>query len=309
MIPQNRKYFVIIVHHGNPQHTNVAITSLTSGRKAPHGIMVVNNGDKPYNVPATDHIWIVRPPRNYGYAAGLNVGLGALLAHGVTEHDIVVCMNNNIEVQADTLYKLARWWQTHPRPSFAGVMVKEGPGTVPGLGYINLLTGRSQLYRKPKKTTSTSHSWLRMAHLATQMPYVHGAFFAAPYGAFMETKGIPDHYFLYWEDALLSTRARRRGIPLQVARQVGVLHRRHQDSRNQTDRLYYLVRNGALFLEQETAWPWRRYWWLANRLRLMYHTARPHANPAVRQALLDVIHNISGPRSPKHAIRDRHTRI
>jgi GT2 family glycosyltransferase len=190
-------------------------------------------------------------------------------------------MNNDVTVYQETFHELRHWWQANPREALLGVATEEASGIIAGLGYVDLLTGRTRS-RKPHRYS---------------LPYIHGSFFAAPYIVFMKTQGLTEEYFLYWEDAQLGVRAARRRVPLRVSRRVRVAHHQRPSPARVQDQLYYLVRNGALFLERETPPLWRSYWWLYNRLRLVYHTARPAGSKVVRQALADARRGVTGQRT------------
>jgi len=99
---------------------------------------------------------------------------------------------------------------------------------------------------------------------------------------------------MYWEDILLSRRVQQAGWPLKFASSVQVKHSENQQAPT-GKHLYYLVRNGALFLEQETAWPTRSSWWVLNRLRRIYHHAR--RTPVVSKALDDATHGVTAQRA------------
>lgn len=282
MNPQNRKYYLILVHYENAQATHQALHALHACAAPPDEIIIIDHGEHPFR---HDHSYpdiIVRPQHNTGFAGGVNSGLGVLLSRHIKGHDIVVVTNNDVTVYPTTFQELRRWWAARQRSALVGVMTEEPHGTVEGISYVNLLTGRSQLYGRPPR------------HM---LPYIHGAFFAAPYELFMRTRGLPESYFLYWEDAAFSARVRAARLPLLTARLVRVAHHPSTATPPRGAQLYYLVRNGALFLEHESPALWRQYWWLVNRLRLIYHTLRPGSSPHVRRALYDAVRRRLGPRT------------
>lgn len=272
MYPQTRKYYVILVHYGDPDQTHKTLTSLINCQLPPHDIIVVDHARLPYFSQNSIACHLIRPQRNTGYAGGINIGLGALISRGISENDIVVVMNNDVIVGPAAFRQLRHYWH-----SCSGHAILGAAG-----GHVNLLTGRTC----PGQPASRPH----------HLPYLDGAFLSAPLSVFMRTKGLPEQYFMYWEDALFSARARRRGLPLQTLPTIQVRHQSAAGSQPSGDKLYYLVRNGALFLEQETPPPWRLYWYFANRARLVYHAIRRHRPPAVRRALLDAVRGKTGPR-------------
>lgn len=261
MIPQIRKYFILIVHYGNVATTNTLVTTLLASAASPEKIIVVDHADVPTKFSfSSSKVQIIRPEENSGYAGGVNIGLGILLAEKIVRDDIVVCCNNDVQITPETLSQLSQWWQDNPEPALAGV---KG-------GHVNLCTGRA--------TLNPDYSLLPTHYL---LPYIHGAFFCAPYRVLMRLTGLPTHYFLYWEDVLLSQRAMATGIPLRLLTAVEVSHADQPKANYTEQQMYYLVRNGALFLQQETSPPWRVWWWLLNKFRWVFHRG------IVRRALRD----------------------
>jgi GT2 family glycosyltransferase len=276
MNPQTRKYYVLLVHYGDSTPTDTALSSLINCQQPPDKIFVIDHGKTPFTSPHSQLI-IVKPEFNAGYFAGINTGLGALVAHRASPHDIVVVMNNDIKISPTTFVQLRAWWQKHPQNALLGIS---------NFAYVNLFTGRANF------TSPTCPP--KPCAKAGNFPYIHGAFFSAPYHVFMSLRGLPDRYFLYWEDVLLSTQVSRLNIPLRITKKINIIHHQ-QPPAPASDQLYYLVRNGALFLERETPLPWRFYWWIINRLRFIYHSLRtPHS--VVGLALRDAIKNKTGPR-------------
>lgn len=254
--------------------TQMSINALLAGETIPTRIIVVDHADTPF-VATTPAVLAIRPPAAGGYACGVNLGLGALTATGTTTADIVIAMNNDVEVYPETLAALIEWWRTARQPGLVGAMVEEHT-LVAGGGAVNPFTGRAIL-------RST----------AGKLNYIHGAFIAATYGTWLTLHGMPEHYFMYWEDALLGLMARQRGYRLAFAPTVRVKH--HNASQKTAPHIYYLVRNGALYLEQELPAPWRWYWYIGNRLRYWWHrahTGRKHR--IVAAALADALAGVTG---------------
>lgn len=311
MNPQRRKHFAILVHHGNSKRTHRALSSLIDCPLPPDKIIIIDHAKQPYRAAHHNSCRVIRPQQNNGYAAGINIGLGILISLNIKEHDIVIVTNNDIIVSPLALQQLRKWWQDNPADALLGTSIMENSQTLAGDGHVNLLTGRTHLHplsqdaptarpgRNVKRAppTAPASAERRRAGRPGCVEYIHGAFFSAPYRVFMRTKGLPEHYFLYWEDVLFSQRVKQAGIPLFTTNTVTVTHQQRKHSKDSRDHLYYLVRNGALFLAEETSLPWRQYWRLSNRLRLLYHTLKPHCNPIVKLALRDAIRGVTGPRT------------
>jgi len=291
MNPQNRKYFVIIVQYGDPNKTQKALASICHYSPAPDHIIVVDQGTEPLKLTEklTQEVTIIRRKGNNGYAAAINTGFGALVSLGATENDIVVVMNNDITFSSDTFHELRQWWNNNPTDALLGVSIHERNLRLSGAGEINLINGRlnlltnSDFIKRPNLLEKPS------SILRKKIPCIHGALFAAPFRVFLRLQGLSEKYFMYWEDADLSVRAARLNIPLRLASQVQAIHHCTAIDKIENYHLYYLVRNGAIFLEKETPFLWRKYWWLLNRLRFLYHSSPLSQKPLVRQALIDAI--------------------
>lgn len=290
MNPQRRKHFVILVHHGSQKRTREALSSFLDCQMPPDKIIVIDHAKQPYHATQHDLCHIIRPQQNNGYAAGINIGLGVLIALSVEEDDIIIVANNDITVDPLALQKLRKWWQDNPADALLGTGIREDGKTLSGTRCVDLLTGRTHLHSKDSSVVVKSTS-----RFNTKLNYIHGAFFSAPYKVFLQAKGMPESYFLYWEDVLFSHKVKQAGVPLLTTDIINITHQQHKNKKVSRDHLYYLVRNGALFLEKETPTPWRQYWWIFNRLRFIYHTIRSHRDPVVKLALRDAIRGVTGP--------------
>ncbi|KKT94253.1 MAG: hypothetical protein UW94_C0001G0102 [Parcubacteria group bacterium GW2011_GWA2_45_14] len=287
MNPQIKKHFAITVHYGDPAPTNRTVQSLLQNNDPPDFIIVINHGPTGLSLKTNPRLVQLNPPNNAGYAAGINMGLGVISTLQASPSDIITCLNNDVIVPRDTFTKLRQWWSDYPDNILLGLTVHQ-PNQPPQLsGQVNLLTGRCRL-------TNIALPTHQNRHLFT-LPYIHGACFSAPLNLLLLNHGLPSEYFMYWEDVLFSQQTMRRHLPLRTASNITVIHdEESSDSAASTKKTYYLVRNGALFLERETFWPWRCYWWIANRLRYAYHRLR-RRHPVVIQALRDAINRTTGP--------------
>jgi GT2 family glycosyltransferase len=254
MIPQIRKYFVITVHFGPPNTTDKLLHSLAGNTELPDKVIVVDHALEPYKPPVVSmNIQTIRPERNEGYAAGINLAFGTLLSQSTGADDIVICLNNDVVVEKDTIKNIKEWWQAHSAPVLAGSTA----------GILNLLTGRSVL---------TSHM---PSHVPWwQSVYMHGACMIAPLKICLDAKALPESFFLYWEDVAFSRAIQKLGYKLMIIPGITLSH---PDARQVgSDQLFYLVRNGAWYLEHKLNFLGRVYWYLVNRLRYVYHSARGH---------------------------------
>lgn len=277
MIPHIRKYHVVTVHFGKDDTTKTLIEQLTSGEKIPDQIIVVDHAQNPFRMESQDRVRVVRPEKNAGYGAGINLGLGVLAGLGISREDIVIALNNDVQVSPQSLAHIEAWWGSHPNTKLAGIH----------LGRVNLLTGRAHL-----------NSTFFFLFSFFSLSYLDGACLITPLATFLALQGLPSGNFMYWEDVEFSCRASQVGIPLLAIPDTGITHRDQPASAVAGDHLYYLVRNGAMFLSQKAPRPWRYIWKIKNLLRLIYHSLKPASQTSliVRHALQDAWRSKTGPR-------------
>lgn len=268
MIPQPPRLAVITVHYGDPRITTDALTALWHSSRPPDRVIIIDHARQPLSLPSHPNQQTIRPAGNAGYAAGLNIGLGMVFSAKPADEDIVVCMNNDALVSPHTLARVLEYCHRAAQPALVGAR----------WGVVNPLTGRAHL-------TSPSS---RAPH-PSSLSYIDGAFFTAPWSVFRRLKKIPDDYFMYWEESVLNYHLQRLGIPRHVIPDLDIQHDDTKPSTQSDQQTYFLVRNGAHFLQTYTPWPLRLWWWNYNRLRYVYHLGRGHRSSRIRQALKDAM--------------------
>ncbi len=270
MSPHKTKWFAVIVHYGNVRETNELVRSLFGVFDV---TIVVDHGPQSQVLSFADkNTVVVRPSTNTGYGGGIEVGLGALFNFSPDASDMIIIMNNDIQLQGESVQNIKKWWSRQKAPVIAGLK----------MGTVNMKNGRTSISDYPLKSSPYN------------LTYLHGSLISGPYHI-VRALHIPQHYFMYWEDVFLSAYAKKKGIKLAAIENINVQHDESTNMKSD-DHTYYLVRNGALFLERETTGHWKTYWWLRNRLRLLYQLL-PTGNPQrkiVKRALLDAMRKRTG---------------
>ena len=263
MIPQERKYFIIIVHYGQEQPTKSLINSLIKQINNRSTIIVVDHAKSPLGNSWEENVIVVRPHTNNGYAGGLTTGLGVALSKGALGGDVMVCMNNDLSVGQDFIKNMQTWVEHHPKATIAG----------PVVGYLNLLTGRARLSSASEKVG------------IFEQKFIHGACMVITLQAVLDSGAFPEEYFMYWEDVLIANHIKRRG---GVIRRIPLKSFKHEEREPSNASLYYLVRNGVVYLETETPLFWPAYWMVANRVRYIWHahvSKKLHIAKAIRDGI------------------------
>jgi len=138
---------------------------------------------------------IIYSERNLGFSGGNNIGIRKALAQG---SEWIVLINNDTVVDTTFIARLRASLPSHP--AVVGIALNEGTRTVYA-GRVSWLT------------PTLSHLTASVGP-SDEATYAIGAGVAAHRHVF-ETVGLLDEaYFLYFEDAEFSVRARRAGVPV-----------------------------------------------------------------------------------------------
>ena len=205
----------------------------------------------------------IRNEENVGFARGMNVGMRFAIAHGA---EYLWILNNDTEVEVGTLTEL--------------VLTAKSSGT------RNLYSPLIVFPDGKEWFSGGEIMWWRMRAVHTlirhrdDVPYVTGfltgcALFLSKASA-VRLNLFDERYFLYYEDADLSVRAKALGMDCIMVPKARIIH--SESSRSNPDKLYWLVRSGLQFFDHRSPAllrPWifcftllRR---LKNRIDVMNH--------------------------------------
>ena len=201
-----------------------------------------------------DNGWIsVLLDNNAGFGAGVNAGLAAARRVGA---DAYLLINPDAEIDAATLSALHDHVREHPLDLVAPKITRpDGANWSQGFG-VDLRSGRMRSRPGLLNLTPAEAPWLTGTCLALSSELLD------------RIEGMPDGYFLYWEDVDFSMRVRRAGGRLSVRNDLTAIHDEggtQRDTRSRTRPLsnryyYYNCRNRLLFatnhLGRRARWSW-----------------------------------------------------
>lgn len=180
----------------------------------------------------------IRNEENVGFARGMNVGIRFAIAHGA---EYLWILNNDTEVDAQALRELASAAKIQGNGALLSPIVLTPHGDPWFSG------GEIRWWR------------MRVEHVYPGLqggdaPYETG--FLSGCALFFSKKAIvklglfDERYFLYYEDADLSVRAKRLGMKLLMIPKSIVLH--SEESKSNPAKLYWLVFSGLQFFQKNT---------------------------------------------------------
>jgi len=203
----------VIVNWNGWRDTLTCLDALRSTDYPELLVVVVDNGSTDDSVEriraAHPEIRLLETGRNLGFAGGNNAGIRELLLRGV---EYVWLLNNDTQPSSGAIRELVEMAETDFKLGAVGSILyhTSSPETVQawGGGRINLWTGYS------------SHATTRSGRL----DFLTAASMLVRRKALEDVGLMDDRFFLYWEDAELCFRLRRKGWQLGVAHRAVVLH-------------------------------------------------------------------------------------
>lgn len=210
-MPSANNITAVVVHFGSPVATERALQSLERNAPGLPVVVVDNDGAHAATPGQVGGPSILTPGRNLGYGAACN--LGARHAGGS-----LLILNNDTEIDRETIPKLAAVLEREPRVAVVGPQLRNSSGKpIRSIGraptprrilFENLLLPRLL----PGIPFFQGHHTARISHgKARDVETLSGAAFLIRREAFDEVAGFDERYFLFVEESDLFERLRRKG--------------------------------------------------------------------------------------------------
>lgn len=224
----------------------------------------------------------IKNEENLGFSAGNNVGIKFALER---QADYVFLLNNDTEVELDCLTRL--------------VEVAEKIGKSAGILSPVIFKGDS----REVWFSGGRINWLNMktehfGEIKTQEFYesgfISGCAMLVRREVFNSIGLLDEDYFLYWEDADFSFRAKKAGFTNYIVSSAWLYHFEKSENRLK-NKTYWLVISGLVFFKKNTPWrlkPWIKSYVLARKIKnfLDVKFKRNEMAVVVRKAYKDFRH-------------------
>ena len=187
----------------------------------------------------------IKNTQNLGYAAGNNIGIRFSLERMA---DYVLVLNNDTEVDADFLIRL--------------IVVAESDKRIGLLSPVIFAGGTKRIW-----FSGGEIEWLRMRvrHMQDvktedfyESEFITGCSMLVRAEVFKKIGLFDEDFFLYWEDADLSSRAKKAGFKNIVVSSSWIDHF-EKSQEHKENKLYWLVISGLIFFKKNTN-IWRKPW-------------------------------------------------
>lgn len=243
-------WFIILAYNSNRSEL-LRIRSSLKG----HNIVVVDNSDeegKQFRNPMDDiakKTVVLTQNHNTGYARGMNTGIEYAYTRGA---EWIVLLNDDISITKSSV------------DIFVQALSKKEPSIV------GAFVGRLD----PKRWTTILLPHAYQKHTEKHFDYVSGSCLAIHRNVIEAVGLLYEPYFMYYEDADYSLRAKKEGFPLFHIPVLGISHASVKSDTKNSAMEYYLARNHLLFVKRQA--PSRVQWYERVRLpkTLWEHTMK-----------------------------------
>ena len=213
----------------------------------PLEIIVVDNGSKVNPVSGWQtrypDVKFIRSEANLGFAGGNNLGLKEATG------DYLFFVNNDTEFTANLVSTLAKTLDMHPMVGMVSPKIRyyAQPDVLQYAGYtkMNYFTGRNKCIGQYEKDDG------QYDQLTGKTGYVHGAAMMVRGEAVMRVGGMPEMYFLYFEEYDWCEQIRRAGYEIWIDTLALIYHKESISVGSKSElKEYFMNRNRILFIRR-----------------------------------------------------------
>lgn len=219
---------IVILNYNDLENTKKMLNQIKD-YKILHRIIVVDNAstDNSYEELqkyATTKIKVLKAKKNKGYAAGNNLGLKYLKEQ--TTCEIAIISNPDIIVEESVIEQLVKDMKKNLNITFLGPKILENGHISKGWKaphfWQDLLSNIPFIHRYSTKLLKYKEEYYQEP--LTKVEVIHGCFFLANLKNFSKINYFDPHTFLYYEENIISQKARQKNLETYVDTSVGVIH-------------------------------------------------------------------------------------
>ncbi|HRY82528.1 MAG TPA: glycosyltransferase family 2 protein [Candidatus Moranbacteria bacterium] len=201
-------------------------------------------------------ITLIKNSENLGFSAGNNIGIEYALERGA---DYILLLNYDTEVENNFLVSLVEMMEEDKKIGIASPLIFESDGLRIWFsgGKINWL----------KMKSIQERNTLRENYFGSD--YISGCAMLIRAEVFRRIGLFDEKYFLYWEDADFSFRAKKEGYRLAVCLKSRILHLEKSQEKKE-NKIYWLVLSGLIFFRKNSSLflrPWIFFYTFLRKLK------------------------------------------
>lgn len=238
------KVFVIILNYNGALTLNDCLNSVFQSDYNNFEVVVVDNDSNDNSFESArqkfSRAHFIKNSVNVGFAQGNNVGIRFALEKFA---DMVFLLNNDTVIEKDTFNKLVHAAIKNPRAGiFSPLILNPDKSTI-------WFAGGKILWNKMK----TIHLLEKETENPYSSQYLSGCSMLIKNDVFKKIGLFDERYFLYYEDADISLRAKRAGFDLLMIPSTSIIHLEQSNKKNDS-KIYWLVLSGLIFFFTHSSW-------------------------------------------------------
>jgi len=293
---QKAKVFIVILNYNGGDDLRKCLDSVYKLNYPNFEVVVIDNDSDDNSFEEARRRFrkfhFIKNSRNLGFSAGNNVAIKWVLEKMA---DYVFLLNNDAVIEKNTLKKLVRVMEQNDKMGIVSPIIYKGKSKKVWFagGKINwwkMRTEHKTRNIKRRVWNIENKIWSMKYKTAVSnsefygTDYITGCAMLIKRDVFAEIGLLDEDFFLYYEDADFSWRARMAGFKLGVLPKTAVYH--FEKSLENPKKIYWLVLSGILFFKKNSPWNWRLYLSVYLFLRQLKNKRRLIGNPNNQEALL-----------------------
>ncbi|MFA5993514.1 MAG: glycosyltransferase family 2 protein [Parcubacteria group bacterium] len=243
------KVFIVVLNYNGKEVIKKCLTSLFKLDYPNFEVVVVDNDSTDGSLELAKGCFsranFIKNAKNLGYATGNNVGIRFALERMA---DYVLLLNNDTEVENDFLNKLVEVAESEEKIGLLSPVIFDGKTKEVWFAGGEILWNRM----------SSQHKKQVPAQDYYESEFITGCSMLVRASVFREIGLLDEDYFLYWEDADFSLRAKKQGFKNVVVSSSWIYHFEASE-KNKKNKIYWLVLSGLIFFKKNTSWH-KKYW-------------------------------------------------
>jgi GT2 family glycosyltransferase len=240
------KFYIVILNWNGSKDTLACLKSLEEQTDQDFHLLLVDNAstDGSYEkiCPLFPKVeWIINS-QNEGFAKGNNIAIKKALEKGA---DLILLLNNDTVAAPDMVEKFKKGHLLYPDALISGKIINFfNPKILDHLG------GNYNIKKSNFDLLGHLEDEKDFQEAIFNLDYLCGCALMVPKAVFEKIGFLDEDFFLYFEDADFSIRAKKAAFRLAVFPEAQVFHKVSQSSKGKFHQAYFFWRNRLLFLKK-----------------------------------------------------------
>jgi GT2 family glycosyltransferase len=243
------KVFVVILNYNGREFIRQCLAGVFGLNYPNFEVVVVDNNSEDGSLEEAKKFFsrahFIKNEENIGFSAGNNAGIRFALEHMA---DWVMLLNQDTVVEKNMLEKLIETGQNDPHLGAISPLVLRGDTSK-----VWFSGGKIDWWRM-----KTIHERESIKSINYRSDFICGCSMMVRKEVFAKIGLLDEDFFLYWEDADFSVRAKKAGYKLAVTPETHIRHF-EKSSAPEGSKIYWLVISGLIFF-QKNATPFMKLW-------------------------------------------------